>query len=364
VAAKERNRLVPQNPLLDKLGIANPVIQGPMGGGPSTPELVAAVSNAGGLGSLGAAYQKPEEITDTIRKIKSLTSKPFNVNLFAGGYDAKSLPDPKPMLDVLAEIHATLGLPAPTLPQLPADPFPAQLEAVLDADPPIFSFTFGIPDADCLARLKARSILIVGTATTVEEAKALTDAGVDAIVAQGAEAGAHRGTFAGSFQESMVPTFDLVPAIRAAVSTPVIAAGGLMDGRDIHKALELGASAAALGTAFLASPECGAPQAHKQAVMAARSDTTVITRAFSGRPARGLKNAFIAQLANREDIILPYPLQNILTRTMRSAAASRGDSEYLSLWACTGVARARALPAAALVKQLVDEIDASANTAH
>jgi nitronate monooxygenase len=335
-----------------------------MGGGPSTPELVAAVSNAGGLGSLGAAYQKPDEITETIRRIKSLTSKPFSVNLFAGGYQAKSHPDPKPMLEVLAEIHNALGLPAPTLPQLPPDPFPAQLEAVLDAAPPIFSFTFGIPDADSIARLKARRILIIGTATTVEEAKALAATGVDAIVAQGAEAGAHRGSFARSFQESMVPTFDLVPAIRAAVSTPLIAAGGMMDGRDIHKALELGASAAALGTAFLASPECGAPQAHKQAVLAARGDTTVITRAFSGRPARGLKNAFIAQLANREDIILPYPLQNILTRAMRSAAASRGNSDFLSLWAGTGVARARSLPAAALVKQLVDELNAAANAAH
>ena len=134
-----------------------------------------------------------------------------------------------------------------------------------------------------------------------------------------------------------------------------------MDGRDIHKALELGASAAALGTAFLASPECGAPQAHKQAVLAARSNTTVITRAFSGRPSRGLKNAFIARLANREDIILPYPLQNILTRAMRSAAASRGISDFLSLWAGTGVARARSLPAAALVNQLVDEINACEN---
>ncbi len=352
---------MPQNLLLDKLGIANPIIQGPMGGGPSTPELVAAVSNAGGLGSLGAAYQKPEEITETIRKIKSLTSKPFNVNLFAGGYDVKSYPDPQPMLDVLAEIHRTLGLPAPTVPQLPPDPFPAQLEAVLDADPPIFSFTFGIPDADSLARLKARRILIIGTATSVEEAKALAETGVDAIVAQGAEAGAHRGTFAGSFQESMIPSFDLVPGIHAAVATPVIAAGGLMDGRDIRKALALGASAAALGTAFLPSPECGAPQAHKQAVLAARSDSTVITRAFSGRPARGLKNAFIAQLADREDNMLPYPLQNILTRAMRSAAASRGISDFLSLWAGTGVARARALPAAALVKQLVDEINASGN---
>ena len=351
---------MPENPLLNKLGIQNPVIQGPMGGGPSTPELVAAVSNAGGLGSLGAAYLKPDEITAAIQRIKSLTNKPFNVNLFAGGYEAKTDPDPAPMLDVLAEIHESLGLPAPTLPQLPPDPFAAQLEAVLDTGAPIFSFTFGIPDADAMARLKARHVAILGTATTVKEAQMLAEAGADAIVAQGAEAGAHRGTFAGSFEASMIPTFDLVREIRSGVSLPVIASGGIMDGRDLASVLRLGASAAALGTAFLTCPESGAPEAHKQAILAARKDTTVITRAFSGRPARGLTNNFIAKLAGREEIILSYPRQNILTRAMRTAAAKIGDSGFLSLWAGRGVARARAIPAAELVKKLVDEMNVEA----
>jgi len=349
-----------RNSLLEKLGIDNAVIQGPMGGGPSTPELVSAVSNAGGLGSLGAAYMKANEITSAIRRIKSLTSKPFAVNLFAGDYTAKPVPDPKPMLDLLGEIHARFGLPAPTIPTLPPDPFAAQLEAVLDASAPIFSFTFGVPDADALARLRARRVLTIGTATTVDEAKALAAAGVDAIVAQGAEAGAHRGTFAGAFEKSMVPTLDLVRGIRAAISAPVIASGGIMDGRDIRATLQAGASAAALGTVFLASPECGAPEAHKKAVLAAKSDTTVITRAFSGRPARGLRNDFIAKLAGREDIILPYPLQNMLTRAMRSAAAGRGEPGFLSLWAGTGVARARSLPAGEMVRKLVEEMESPA----
>ena len=349
-----------RNSLLEQLGIENAVIQGPMGGGPSTPELIVAVSNAGGLGSLGAAYMKPDEISNAIRRIKSLTSKPFNVNVFAGDYAAKPVSDPQPMLELLGEIHARLGLPAPIVPTLPPDPFPAQLEAVLDADAPIFSFTFGVPDADSLARLRARHVLTIGTATTVDEGKALAAAGVDAIVAQGAEAGAHRGTFAGAFEKSMVPTLDLVRGICAAVSTPVIASGGLMDGRDIRTALQAGASAAALGTAFLASPECGAPEAHKQAVLAAKSDTTVITRAFSGRPARGLRNDFIAKLAGREDIILPYPLQNMLTRAMRSAAAGRGEVGFLSLWAGTGVALARSLPAGPMVRKLLEEMESPA----
>ena len=346
-----------KNELLNRLGIDLPIIQGPMGGGPSTPELVAAVSNAGGLGSLGAAYLTPDKITETIRQIKALTDKPFNVNLFAGGHVAETHADPAPMLALLAEIHETLKLPPPVLPQLPPDPFPAQLEAALDAAPPIFSFTFGIPNADMMAHLRRRGIAILGTATTVEETRLLADAGVDAIIAQGAEAGAHRGTFAGSFEVSMVPTLDLVRGIHRAVRVPVIASGGLMNGLEIRHSMNAGASAASLGTAFLTCPECGAPEAHKRAILDARKDTTILTRAFSGRPARGLPNTFIAKLAGKENMILPYPLQNMLTRAMRTAAASRGESGFLSLWAGTGVARARAMPAAALVARLANEMD-------
>jgi len=224
---------------------------------------------------------------------------------------------------------------------------------VLDARPPIFSFTFGIPDRDSMSRLKSRGILILGTATTVEEARQLELAGVDAVAAQGAEAAAHRGTFLDSFESSMVPTLDLVRASVSAVRVPVIATGGLMDGRDIVAALKAGASAAQLGTAFLACPESGASEAYKRAILAAKEDTTVVTKAFSGRPARGLKNAFIASLDGREDTILPYPLQNALTRTMRTAAAQQGLADYLSLWAGRGVTRACAMPAGDLVARLL-----------
>jgi nitronate monooxygenase len=348
---------VAKNELLSRLGIKHPIIQGPMGGGPSTPELVAAVSNAGGLGSLGAAYLTPDKISETIRRIKELTSKPFNVNLFAGAHEPRGHVDPAPMLALLAEIHEALELPPPVQPQLPPDPFAAQLEAVLDSAPPIFSFTFGIPNADAMARLRGRGIATLGTATTVAEGRLLADAGADAIIAQGAEAGAHRGTFAGPFEDSMVPTLHLVRGIHAVVETPVIASGGIMDGREIRQAMNVGASAASLGTAFLTSPESGAPEAHKRAILDARKDTTVITRAFSGRPARGLPNAFITKLAGKENMILPYPLQNMLTRAMRTAAASQGESGFLSLWAGMGVARARAMPAAALVARLLNEMD-------
>jgi nitronate monooxygenase len=335
------------------VGVSLPVIQAPMAGGPTTPELVAAVSNAGGLGSVGAAYLTGEQILEAVRRIRRLTEKPFNVNLFAGGYDANARGDSAPMLDLLAEVHERLGLPPPVLPVLPPDPFPAQLEAVLEARPEVFSFTFGIPDPECMRRLAERGITILGTATTVEEALLLEEAGVHGIVAQGAEAGAHRGTFAGPFEASMVPTLDLVRGITSAASLPVIASGGLMDGGDVAAAMALGASAVQVGTAFLACPESGASEAYKRAILAAGEDTTVITRAFSGRPARGLANAFTDLLADKPDIILPYPLQNALTRAMRTAAARRGEPGFLSLWAGTGVAQARALPAADLVRSLL-----------
>lgn len=349
--------LMNNNALLKLLSIEHPIIQGPMGGGPSTPELVAAVSNAGGLGSLGAAYMTPDQIGDAIRRIRSLTSRPFNVNLFAGGWNAAQRAnqnfDAGPMLDLLSEIHQRLGIPPPAAPKLAPDPFPAQLEVVLDARPPIFSFTFGIPNREDIARLKSRGILILGTATTLAESRCLEDAGVDAVVAQGAEAGAHRGTFLDSFESSMVPTLDLVQATVGAVSLPVIATGGLMDRSDVLAALNAGASAASLGTAFLASPESGASAAYKRTILAAKEDTTVVTRAFSGRPARGLPNAFIASADAQPEHILPYPLQNSLTRPMRTAAAQQGIADYLSLWAGQGVARATSLAAGELVARLL-----------
>jgi nitronate monooxygenase len=199
--------------------------------------------------------------------------------------------------------------------------------------------------------------VILGTATSLHEAHLLAEAGIDGIVAQGAEAGAHRGSFATPFDEAMVPTLELVRQIAAVLTVPVIASGGLMDGRDIAAALRSGAAAAQLGTAFLACPESGASEAYKKAVLEATEDTTVITRAFSGRPARGLPNHFIRQVESTCASILPFPLQNTLTKGMRTAAAKRGDAGYLSLWAGQGVDRIRSMPATELMRTLVDEMD-------
>jgi nitronate monooxygenase len=344
------------HPFLASIGVDHPIVLAPLGGGPSTPALVAAVSGAGGLGILGAPYLSPDELRDACARIRERTARPFGVNLFAGGHPRAAEADPAPMLALLAPVHARLGLPPPAAPALPPDPFPAQLEAVLEVRPAVFSFTFGVPPPEAMAALRARGVRAIGTATTADEARALEAAGADAVLAQGAEAGGHRGTFLGPFEDAMVPTLQLVRALLGAVRLPVFAAGGLMTGADVAAALQAGAAAAALGTAFLASDESGASEAYRRALLEVRADRTVVTRAFSGRPARGLENGFIRLLAGREDVILPYPLQNALTRAMRAAAARAGDADHLSLWAGQGVSRLRALPAAELVRLLVREL--------
>lgn len=325
-----------------------------MGGGPGTPELIAAVANAGGLGSFGGGYLDPAEIRSTIARIRSLTDRPLNVNLFAGGYHSLPGVDPAAMLAILSRVHERLGIAPPVMPRVPPDPFPVQLEVVLEAKPEVFSFTFGVPDAISMSRLHDAGIVVIGTATTLEEARILANANVDAVVAQGAEAGAHRGTFATKFEDAMLPLLDLVERIVANVQIPVIASGGLMDGHDIAAALARGAVAAQLGTAFLACPESGASDAYKRAVLDAAHDTTVVTRAYSGRAARGIRNEFIENVP--EEAIIAYPHQNSLTRPMRAAAARVGDARYLSLWAGTGVARARAMPAKELMAALIAEM--------
>src|ERR1700722_7542351 len=343
------------NAFLKRLGIEHPILLAPMAGSGGTPELAAAVSNAGGLGAWGGGYAKPDEIAAAIRHIRQLTSRPFNINLFAGGYESDRKFDPQPILEIMRQSHARLGLPPPVLPPVPANPFDEQFAVVLEERPPVFSFTFGVPSSEQIAALKKRGIAVSGTATTVEEARRLAQAGVDAIFAQGAEAGAHRGSFAAPFEDSMIPIATLVRDIFASVALPVIASGGIMDGRDIAAAMRLGAAAVQLGTAFLPCPESGAPAVYKRALLEAKRDATVITRAYSGRPARGIANTFIAMMAANEQEIRPFRQQNDLTRPMRNAAGRLGDACFISLWAGQGVARSRAMPAAELVRTLVDE---------
>lgn len=337
------------------LGIRHPLIQAPMGGGFTPAPLVAAVCKAGALGSIAGAYLTPDGIAHAAEEVRERTNKPFAINLFAGG-TAGGKVDPEPMLEVLARWHARLGLEPPGAVPAPPDPFDAQLEAVLAATPAVFSFTMGVPEAAAISALKARGIFVIGTATTVEEARVLEAAGVDAIVAQGSEAGAHRGSFLSPPEDPpLVGGIALVPQVVDAVRLPVIASGGIMDGRGVAAALALGASAVQLGTAFLTVEESGASAAYRNALLGAADDGTVVTRAFSGRPARGLRNGFISDVERSATPVPPFPIQNALTRPMRNAATAAGETDAMSLWAGQAASLARRESAAALVRRLVAE---------
>jgi len=344
-----------QNALTQMLACEHPVIQAPMAGGGDTPELVAAVGNAGGFGFIGAAYLTPAQIADSARRVRELTPRRFGVNLFAP-LPARPEQDLDAAIARLAPYHAELGLPPPTRPQLPADQFDAQLAAALDSGAAAISFTFGLLPAAAVAAIKARDVPLIGTATTVAEAIALRASGVDAIVAQGSEAGGHRGTFLGDFADAQIGTLALVPQIVDAVGLPVAASGGIMDGRGIAAALALGAGAVQLGTAFLTCHESGVPEVYKSAILQAGENATRITRAFSGRPARGIVNRFMDEVDADGGPIPAFPIQNVLTRALRTAAARQGRAEFLSLWAGQGLRLARRESAAELIGRLRDEM--------
>ena len=335
------------------LHIDFPIIQAPMAGGPDTAALAAAVSNAGGLGSVGCGYLSPPQIEALAAAIRGLTAKPFAVNLFVRSDQADDPAAEARVTPQLRTFARELGLPD-ALELGPAPPaFEAQLEAVLRVKPAVFSFTFGILTREQLAALHARGIAVVGTATHVGEADALTELGVDAISAQGSEAGGHRGTFIGAYDDALIGTMALVPQLVRRAPVPVIAAGGIMDGHSLRAALQLGASAVQLGTAFMTCPEAGTLPVHREALTSQLGHHTTITRAFSGRAARGIRNRMTAAFATVE--AAPFPQQQRLTATLRAAAAKAGNTGIMQLWAGQGAPLARALPAGELVRRLAAE---------
>jgi nitronate monooxygenase len=344
------------NSFCRKHGLSIPVVLAPMGGGPSTPELVAAVSNAGGLGSLAAAYSNAERIQQDIAKVRELTGRPFAVNLFSPQAQLPLNEGIEAVSDFLRPYHERLGLKAPELPQKPIEDFDEQLEAVAKAAPPIVSFTFGLLPPQASERLKAQGTYLMGTATTVEEARQLEQVGVDAVIAQGSEAGAHRGTFAVPAEEALVGTVALIPQAVDAVRVPVIASGGIMDGRGLVAALALGASAVQMGTAFLACKEAGTSAVYREALIRGRRSATTLTRAFSGRMARGLSNEFIEKWNASGLEHLPYPWQNAFTQPMRRAATAAGHAGLLSLWTGQGVGMLRETTAERLMSGLREEM--------
>ncbi len=346
----------PDTQLSRLLGIRYPLIQAPMAGGTSTPELAAAVSEAGGLGSLGLAYTSPEQMRAAIAAVRERTFRPFNVNLFALGPPAPP-GDLAAASALLEPYRKELGLPSPELPRRPPYTLEDTYGAVLAEAPPVFSFTFGLAPAELTRDLQEKGTRVLGTATTVDEARALEELGVDAVVAQGSEAGGHRGTFAGDFDAGLVGTLALVPQIVDAVSIPVVAAGGIMDGRGIAAALALGAAGAQLGTAFLPTPESAAHDLHKRAVLDGTEESTTVTPAFTGRHARGIRNRLAQELDPQRERLAPFPLQAALAADIRDEAARRGAPELMTMLAGQGLRLARALPAAELVAVLVSETE-------
>lgn len=341
------------------LGISYPIVQGPFGGGNSSPELAAAVSNAGALGSLGAVGLEPDALRATIDAIRSRTSRPFNINLWVpipGEDDVRPTAEARERaLGHVRERYRALGMDDPA----PREdvPFVEQVEALLDARPPVFSFVMGIPDKAILREAERRGIVTIGTATTVDEAVRIEEAGATAVVASGSDAGGHRGSFLRPVEASLVGTMSLVPQMARAVGIPVIAAGGIADGRGIAAALALGADAVQVGTAFLVTPESGAPPAHKALLGTAESRFTRLTRAITGRYARGIDNGLMRSLEAALGDVLPYPAQHFLTSALRRAAGAQGDADSVALWAGQNAASARAMPAAEVVATLVRETD-------
>jgi nitronate monooxygenase len=340
--------------VLDLFGIEHPIIQAPMAGATNV-QVVACVSNAGGLGSLGAAGSPPARLHETVAAIRQGTDRPFNINLFAAHteeFDRDVRPGPR-LAGKLTAYHAEFGLGAVPDPAPMFGPFGDQLDVLVEENVPVISFQFGT-DPVAVEKAHSSGAIVLCTATTVAEAIALEEAGVDAVIAQGSEAGGHRGTFTIDFEKALIGTMALVPQVVDAVKVPVIAAGGIMDSRGIVACLALGASAVQMGTAFLGCPEMSVLDGWRDSLHRAAAEDTKVTKALSGRPARGIRNRYIEEVEALNEALLPYPAQYSVSRDLRKSGAERGDTDFMSMWAGQGVGLIRNQPVAALMQDLVN----------
>lgn len=316
------------------LGIEYPILQGPFGGGLSTVALTAAVSNKGGLGGFGAYTLTPTEIYQVHQQICSKTDKPYNLNLWVSDTDSIGTVDDM-LFDEVKEAYRPyfeqLGLDMPPKPSFKSR-FENQLQAVLDIKPKVFSFMFGLLSEAIVEECHRKGMLLVGTATTVDEAMALEHAGVDVIVASGFEAGGHRPSFLNKAEHSLVGTFALVQLIREKVKIPVVAAGGIVNGRSMAAALILGADAVQIGTAFLACDESGATDIHRHSLFSASAKYTDLTRSYTGRLGRGLRTEISQHGMHKQDINLPFPLQSAFMADFRKAALAQRREDLVFFW--------------------------------
>ncbi|MGB8890042.1 MAG: nitronate monooxygenase [Candidatus Korobacteraceae bacterium] len=342
-----------------KLGIEYPIIQGPFGGFSSQP-LTAAVSNFGGLGSFGAHSLEPAAIREVIAEIRSLTDKPFAMNLWVSMEDAGAATSDVAAFErarsLIAPHLEALGASQPKFSPYRPTRFEDQARVLLEAKVPVFSFIYGVPPQEILDECRHQGMVTIGVATTVDEAIALEQAGVDVIAASGFEAGGHRGSFLRSSEDSLTGTFSLVPQVVDAVKAPVVAAGGIADARGIAAAFALGAEGVQMGTVFLACQGSGASALHREAILTGKAKRTSLTRGFTGRLARGIHNQLLEEMNQPGVEILPYPLQRALMRSLATPAQQAGRSEWLALWAGQSAGLARSPDVTTVLQSLVDGV--------
>jgi nitronate monooxygenase len=349
----------PDRRLIDLFKIEHPLVLSPMAGF-GTVGLAASVCDAGGLGSIGCATMQPQAATKTIEELRRLTNKPINVNFFCHTPARADAEREQAWHDRLSPYRRELGIAPEPVSRLDIAPFgDAMCEVVENAKPEVVSFHFGLPLPRLLARVKAAGCRVISSATTVEEARWLEARGVDAIIAQGYEAGGHRGTFlAADLNRAMASqsgTLALVPQIADAVGVPVIAAGGIGDGRGIAAAFALGASGTQIGTAFLRCPEAATPLLHRQALRHANGDATLLTNVLSGRPARALVNRLIFEVGPASDAAPDFPLPMGELAPLRASAEQRGNSNFTPLWSGQAAPLGTEMPARALTLKMVEE---------
>ena len=345
------------NPLLSLLNIELPIIQSPMVG-VSTPKLAAAVSNAGGLGSIGIGASNVEQARAMLRETAALTDKPFNVNVFCHEPAVQDAERETQWLTFLAPFFAEFDAPAPTALREIYTSFVEDtdmLHLLLEEKPAVVSFHFGLPPQPAIDALKDAGIVLLCSVTNLAEAQMAERAGVHALVAQGYEAGGHRGVFDPQ-RDSEMGTFALVRVLTEAGGLPVIAAGGIMDGAGISAVMQLGASAAQLGTAFILCPESSANSAYREALKGPRAHQTRVTSVISGRPARGMVNRNFSSLEANAPALPDYPIAYDANKALNAAAATKTNTDFAVQWAGQGAPLVREMPAAALVRLLALEL--------
>ncbi|SHH22880.1 NAD(P)H-dependent flavin oxidoreductase [Virgibacillus chiguensis] len=326
------------NRFLEKTKVKLPIIQAGMAGGITTPELVATVANEGGLGTIGAGYMTPVALQRAIQQVKQLTKQPFAVNLFATNLQATSN-DLEPMQSALDVFRKRLGIESGSSQVQVDDYLEEHMEVLLEEKIPMISTAFGMLSDEQVMKLKTNRVTLLGMATNVKEAKQLEEAGYDIIVAQGSEAGGHRGTFQiTDYPEGCnIGLVALLSSIKQHVKLPVVATGGIVSKEQVEGLFKMGAEAVQIGTRFLLAKEAGTAPSYKAALLAASGEDTVITTFFSGRPARGVANTFTRELKKKQMKALPFPIQNACTKDIRKAAKEQNNAAYQSLWAGQGV---------------------------